>query len=724
MNHLALVSSVLFLALMLSGATAQAQSGWYWQNPLPQGNHLHGVDFIDAETGVAVGAGGTILRTTDGGRHWTMQASGCLQTLFKVCWSDANTVTAVAPNGAILRSTDRGVSWETRLYGGGPFSLSDVAFADQYNGFAVGTRTLLKTCDGGRSWEARVCPSSKWLASISFCDSVTGLIVEGDGNVFFTTDAGETWIPKSTGARFFYSGTLVSKNTAIAVGTNGTIVRTTDGGDTWVKERPFTNDAFWNVDFVDSSTGYIVGEYGLILKTTDGGDQWTLQSSNCTDFLHGVSVIHPDHACTVGTNGTLLYSGDGGLTWERQSGAINWGLYSVSFPNKTLGVAVGCSSVSTGGREGLVLRTTDAGANWTSALLVPDHLLYGVSLVNESSGTAVGDKGIILHTTDGGLTWTQQLSAAITRFNAVQQIDPVTATAVGYWGQVYRSVNGMTWSSQFAGEGDFFGVSFSSLRNGCIVGDKARIYITTNGGTTWQQKDLGPSGRGAVFRGVSFIDSTTGYIVGNGGVIFKTTDGGTTFINKSIGWGVRDLNAVTCIDARTAVAVGEGLIIRTTDGGDRWVEQTGAGFERPMNDSGAIMQELYSVCFIGSDFGTIVGDGGTIIHTSTGGVVAVRDAPHSPSNIYLSQNFPNPIGSSGPAHTRITSIPFTLSSSGYTTLRIYDILGQERATLIDGFLPPGDHIAKWNATGFSPGVYFYRLETPRGVEARKMVLMR
>jgi hypothetical protein len=42
-------------------------SGWFWQNPLPQGNWLNGVSFTDANTGTAVGSGGTILRTTDGG---------------------------------------------------------------------------------------------------------------------------------------------------------------------------------------------------------------------------------------------------------------------------------------------------------------------------------------------------------------------------------------------------------------------------------------------------------------------------------------------------------------------------------------------------------------------------------------------------------------------------------------------------------------------------------
>ena len=49
---------------------------WFWQNPLPQGNHLASVKFISSTVGWAVGSGGTILRTTDGGINWMQQSSG------------------------------------------------------------------------------------------------------------------------------------------------------------------------------------------------------------------------------------------------------------------------------------------------------------------------------------------------------------------------------------------------------------------------------------------------------------------------------------------------------------------------------------------------------------------------------------------------------------------------------------------------------------------------
>jgi photosystem II stability/assembly factor-like uncharacterized protein len=84
------------------------RSGWFWQNPLPQGNALLGVSFTDTNRGTAVGKDGTIVRTTDGGATWVTQTSGTTSFLLGVSFTDANTGTAVGQNGTILRTTDGG----------------------------------------------------------------------------------------------------------------------------------------------------------------------------------------------------------------------------------------------------------------------------------------------------------------------------------------------------------------------------------------------------------------------------------------------------------------------------------------------------------------------------------------------------------------------------------------------------------------------------------------
>src|SRR5215217_1079697 len=72
---------------------------WVWQNPLPQGNDLFGLSFSDINNGTAVGLSGTIVRTTDGGRHWIVQSTGTTEWLYGVSFVDANNGIVVGANG-------------------------------------------------------------------------------------------------------------------------------------------------------------------------------------------------------------------------------------------------------------------------------------------------------------------------------------------------------------------------------------------------------------------------------------------------------------------------------------------------------------------------------------------------------------------------------------------------------------------------------------------------
>src|SRR5262245_32292049 len=75
---------------------AGSSSGqWVWQNRLPQGNTLQDFYFIDTNHGFAVGASGTILRTTDGGNSWNILASETNYDFYGVSFVDSNTGTVV-----------------------------------------------------------------------------------------------------------------------------------------------------------------------------------------------------------------------------------------------------------------------------------------------------------------------------------------------------------------------------------------------------------------------------------------------------------------------------------------------------------------------------------------------------------------------------------------------------------------------------------------------------
>jgi len=99
-------------------------------------------------------------------------------------------------------------------------------------------------------------------------------------------------------------------------------------------------------------------------------------------------------------------------------------------------------------------------------------------------------------------------------------------------------------------------------------------------------------------------------------------------------------------------------------------------------------------------------------------LVGVEDQGEVVVNGYkLSQNYPNPFNPT-------TKINFELSSSGYTTLKIYDMLGNEVATLVQGELSAGTHSVNFNASNLASGTYLYQLNVNGTRITNKMVLLK
>jgi len=88
-----------------------------------------------------------------------------------------------------------------------------------------------------------------------------------------------------------------------------------------------------------------------------------------------------------------------------------------------------------------------------------------------------------------------------------------------------------------------------------------------------------------------------------------------------------------------------------------------------------------------------------------------------PSNFELSQNYPNPFNPS-------TRIQFSIPKAGMVRLNVYNVLGEQVASLVNGFKNAGRYSIEWNAGNLSSGMYIYRLETENSTLANKMLLMK
>ncbi len=98
-------------------------------------------------------------------------------------------------------------------------------------------------------------------------------------------------------------------------------------------------------------------------------------------------------------------------------------------------------------------------------------------------------------------------------------------------------------------------------------------------------------------------------------------------------------------------------------------------------------------------------------------VTSTEDEGSLPKSFELKQNYPNPFNP-------VTNIRYTLSRSGKVNLAIHDILGEEVTRLVNEFQSAGEYQARWDASDFSSGVYFYRLAVGDLVQTKKMLLLK
>ena len=119
----------------------------------------------------------------------------------------------------------------------------------------------------------------------------------------------------------------------------------------------------------------------------------------------------------------------------------------------------------------------------------------------------------------------------------------------------------------------------------------------------------------------------------------------------------------------------------------------------------------YYVCVPHAAFGMK----GTI---TVNAVTGVKDISQTiPETFNLMQNYPNPFNPS-------TTISFSLPSKSFVSLKIFDVIGNEIATIVNQELSAGNYTKQWNAENMSSGVYYYQLKAGNFSETKKLVLLR
>jgi photosystem II stability/assembly factor-like uncharacterized protein len=302
-----LLSFFVFAALsFFAFTTTSTHAQWVKQTTSTQ-QSIKSLFVFDTAESWAVGAGATLLHTTNGGVQWSPVTTGIQGNYSCIAYADA-----IGANGfivgdmpRIVMTTDFGTSWNT-VQSGTTSALNSIFFPLlTFNvGWAVGASgTIVATTDNGLNWSKQTSTTVNNLNGLFFSDDAfLGLVIGDKGTFLFTTDKGSTWVPQSLGA------TVTQNLNAI--------------------------------DFADNNNGWIVGDQ-IILHTTDAGISWTKQPFTNPTVLHAIWPMDPMTAYAAGANGRFLGTTDAGAHWVDTPTGSTANILSMQFANYTDGWASG-----------------------------------------------------------------------------------------------------------------------------------------------------------------------------------------------------------------------------------------------------------------------------------------------------------------------------------------------------------------------------------------------
>jgi photosystem II stability/assembly factor-like uncharacterized protein len=377
------------------------------------------------------------------------------------------------------------------------------------------------------------------------------------------------------------------------------------------------------------------------------------------------------------------------------------------------------------------------------------------------TGFVAGRQGTIVKTTDGGRTWLPQTSNINTDIIDVYMLNDRYGWALSYvsfvdttawYGAIFlKTTNGgESWlNEQFPVKGIYLNsVRFLDSLHGWVGGQSGTLLETSDGGTSWHPAAVDSSFfANLTISKIRFYSPSYGFAVGGrldlSGVVWRTTNGGQRWIAKSVSpepvLDIHRIDSLNIIGVVGDLEYGAGFI-RTADGGENWEYETLNIFGQPTSLSFRTTTEVWSplgfvqrlmytkdagttwstvktpgqiavfdLVFTDSTTGYAVGDAGAVLKYSPLPVSVEEEDPLTPPlTPKLSQNYPNPFN---PKTIIKFGLPTSSASEGeastnHVTLKVFDVLGREVASLVNENLKVGRYEATFDAATFSSGTHF------------------
>jgi photosystem II stability/assembly factor-like uncharacterized protein len=410
---------------------------------------------------------------------------------------------------------------------------------------------------------------------------------------------------------------------------------------------------------------------------------WFEDSSGVNVQLNSVICFNEGRAWCCGNDGTVLRTHPQlwqGNTWINVSGN--------GIPSNINLVNVACSAIDTNialttgtiNNTTYVYRTTNSGANWVqvfSQLNGYINSIWFTSIVDPANvfmqGNPVGGRWSLWKSTNNGLNW-----------DSSGLYLPQSGTEHG-WNNSMYCINGRIW----------FGTNNS------------RIYYSTNLGVSWDVQPTSPEMN--TYTIVKYYNYPI--LFAGGATLLKSTNLGVNWIqNTSMGSGNFGGIATSNYGAFWWYVRSDNKIYLTSNNGANWTVENTA----PAGNYTNIFL-WYNTIFMYA----VRSNGGISRYYI---MVNVKKLSNEiPEQFSLSQNYPNPFNPT----TKIKfSIPPYEGGKGDVSLKVFNVLGKEVATLVNEQLKPGMYEVEFNGDNFASGVYYYKLVAGDFRETKRMVLIK
>lgn len=352
-------------------------------------------------------------------------------------------------------------------------------------------------------------------------------------------------------------------------------------------------------------------------------------------------------------------------------------------------------------------KSTNNGDNWTlinEGFIGTSHKVYDFSYSNSTLWCAAYNSGLYF-STNNGTNWIREFGAFTivpkTVLAVQQYVVSTTASNI-----ISTTNTGSNWLYMNQG-------STPSISNGLSLGVKANtiyagafgVSFSFLGGTSWTNISGNLSGSSLYVNKLRIANDKI-YIATNAG-IFSSTNNGTNWINLYPALTSTSIYSLSILNSNIFISTQSKVYFSSNDG-INWSDIS-TGLPSNPNVTEITYNDQYIFVMLKS--GAVY----KMLKSSIIGIHYVNSIV--PSKFFLSQNYPNPFNPT-------TNIKFSLPEKSFVRLKIFDSRGREVSNLLNQSLSAGTYKYDFTLETLTSGIYFYKLETEKFTETKKMILLK